>query len=500
MKKKLNILMVASEVVPFAKTGGLADVAGALPIYLKRAGHEVRVVMPKYASINSSKFQLEPFHSPMGVWMGNHEEWCQVHRAFIEKNIPVYFIDHDIYFNREGLYHDKNMNDYLDNPRRYAFFSRAALQLCIDLDFRPDIVHSNDWQTALCSAYLKVWHKDTPALAGAASVLTIHNIAYQGKYPMHDYDYTGLRWDNFHPDALEDFGNINFLKGGIFFSDVVNTVSPGYARETRTPLGSHGLAPYLNNKGEDYFGILNGIDYVEWSPESDTLIPAKYSAKDLSGKKLCKQELQSRLGLTPSDRTPVVGVVSRFADQKGLHLLAEIIDSLVSNMEVQFAILGSGDKGLEHHFAHMAHVHPGKIGTYIGYSNELAHLIEAGSDFFVMPSIYEPCGLNQIYSLKYGTLPIVRATGGLDDTIDQYDESTGAGTGFKFDAISASALYDTIGWAISTYFDRPLHYLQLQQNAMQQVFSWEKSTQQYLAAYQQALSKRAKLKKQNFAI
>ncbi len=485
----MKIMMIASECVPFAKTGGLADVVGALPIALRALGHEVIVVMPKYGSINTAKYQIAPFFNQMCVWMGNAEEWCAVHKTTMD-GVPVYFIEADKYFARSGLYHDDAFNDYGDNPRRFAFLTRAALQLAHDMGFDADIVHAHDWQTALAAAYLKVWHWNDPILGKAASVLTIHNVGYQGKYGAEHYDYIGLQWSNFTPDKLEDHGSVNFLKGGIQYADLVTTVSPTYAGETRTPEYAHGMAPYLNDKGADYIGILNGVDYAQWDPATDKLIPARYSAADLSGKAVCKLELQKRFLLDIDPAIPIVGVVSRFADQKGLDLLASAIEAIVNTMKVQFVILGSGDKGLEAFYGGLPARYGGRIGSYIGYDNALAHWIEAGSDFFIMPSRYEPCGLNQIYSLKYGTLPIVRNTGGLADTVEQYDESTGAGTGFKFWEPSAHAVYYAVGWAVSTYYDRKPHVAKMIQKAMAQNFSWEESARAYVTAYERAIRNR----------
>lgn len=487
MKSKLRIVMISSECVPFAKTGGLADVVGALPQALAALGHEVIVVIPKYRAVDVQKHKVEPFRAPMGVWMGNVEEWCAVYATKMDGVVPVYFIEADKYFDRDGLYHDADFNDFDDNPRRFAFLTRAALQLCKDIGFKPDIVHAHDWQAALAAAYLKVWHWNDPILGDAASVLTIHNIGYQGVYGAEHYDYLGLQWGNFITDKFEDHGRINFLKGGIVYADMVNTVSPTYADETRAPEYAYGLAPYLNNKGPDYVGILNGVDYTQWNPAVDPLIPAQYTADDLSGKALCKAALQERFGLEVAPDVPIVGVVSRLADQKGLDLLAPAIERLVQDMQVQFVILGAGDKSLEAFYGGLPARYPGRIGVYIGYSNPVAHLIEAGSDFFIMPSRYEPCGLNQIYSLKYGTLPIVRATGGLNDTVEQYDETTGEGTGFKFWEPSANAIYYAVGWAVSTYYDRPQHIQQLLRQAMAQDFSWKQSALAYVDVYQRAI-------------
>jgi len=486
MKSKLKIVMITSECVPFAKTGGLADVVGALPQALRALGHEVIVVMPKYAQIDAARHGLRPFLSPLGVWMGDTEEWCSVHVAD-NQGVPVYFIEVQKYFARSGLYHDAEFNDYGDNPRRFAFLTRAALQLCRDINFKPNIVHAHDWQAALASAYLKVWHWNDPVLGAAASMLTIHNIGYQGKYGKEHYDYIGLQEGNFTSDKFEDHGDVNFLKGGIHYADMVNTVSPTYANETRSPEYAYGLAPYLNDKGPHYVGILNGIDYEQWNPAVDTLIPARYTPADLAGKAVCKRQLQERFGLDPRADVPLIGVVSRLVNQKGLDKLSDTIEAIVGQMHVQFAILGSGDKGLETFYGGLPSRYTGRIGSHIGYSNELAHWIEAGSDFFLMPSAYEPCGLNQLYSLKYGTLPIARATGGLEDTVQQYNEATGDGTGFKFQALSAHAIYYAVGWAVSTYYDRPHHMRQMIQTAMAQDYSWENSARAYVTAYRRAL-------------
>lgn len=486
LERPLKIAMIASECVPFAKTGGLADVVGALPTALQRLGHEVIVIMPSYSSISWEKHAINRMWDTMGVWMGTGQEWCAVNYTR-KTGFGTYLIEHQRYFDRSGLYHDAAYNDYGDNPYRFAFLTRAGLQLCRDLNFTPDIVHVHDWQTALAPAYLKRWHWNDGALGGAASVLTIHNAAYQGRYSSDCWPYVGLGWDTFTGDNFEDHGTTNFLKGGIVFADAVNTVSPTYANEIRTAELGYGMAPFLNNRGDSFWGIVNGVDYDEWSPEADRLIPANYSPTDMSGKAINKAELQRRFGLEVNPEIPVIGVVSRFAAQKGLHLLSESIEWIANIMQVQFAILGSGDPDLQWRFGELPGRYAGRIGSWIGYDNSLAHLIEAGSDFFLMPSIYEPCGLNQIYSLKYGTLPIVRATGGLDDTVIQYNEASGHGTGFKFNDASAQALFNTVGWAASTWYDRPHHITQMRQLAMAQDYSWQRSAEEYEWLYARAL-------------
>ncbi len=489
MTGKLNILMVSAECAPFAKSGGLGDVVGALPRYLEKSGHRVIVLMPLYSAINRSKHNVIPALERLEVPFGNDLLACSVYTAKIPGNVVVYFLEHHHFFSRQGMYHDSAYNDYTDNPVRFAFLSKAALQLCYHINFKPDIIHANDWHTAVLPAFLKRMYAGEPLFSEAASVLTIHNIAYQGRYNRSSYFKTGLSWEDFTQEKFEHHGDVNFLKGGIHFADVVNTVSPGYAEETRTdPLG-YGLEYFLRIKGENYTGILNGADYDHWNPETDKLIPANYSKNDLSGKVVCKNVLQKQLGLRQSKDPPLIGIVSRLVGQKGFHIVAEFIDDLLSNNHVQFVILGAGDNKLEEFFGALSQRFPGKAGVYIGYDNELAHLIEAGSDFFLMPSLYEPCGLNQMYSLKYGTLPIVRATGGLNDTVENYNQETGEGTGFKFHEPSPVAAFNTIIWALDTYNHRRHHMEKLIRNAMEQYFSWDDSALEYIKLYRRALKK-----------
>ncbi len=487
MGHKLNVLIVSSEMAPFAKTGGLADVTASLSVHLQQRGHDVRVVMPLYRSVRNSNPEMSITLHSMGVAMGEGEEWCRVKETKIESDVRVFFVEHDLYFDRWGLYHDEWMNDYDDNPRRFAFLCRAALQLALDTGFSPDIVHSNDWQTAPTAAYLKTWFWNDPLLGKSASVLTIHNIAYQGVYPGHHYRYMGLGSQCFHDKGFESWGQVNFLKGGIFYSDMVNTVSPGHAKEITTPFQGFGLAPYLSDKADRFIGILNGVDYSQWSPEKDIWIPAKYNRRSQKGKIVCKKELQKRMNLEENENILLIGTVGRFVEQKGFHLIKESIEKILDDMVVQFVILGQGEYDQETFFRALPARFPGRAGSYIGFSNELAHLIEAGADFFCMPSLFEPCGLNQLYSMRYGTLPIVRATGGLDDTVEQYDEKTGEGTGFKFWKPTSESLYYTIGWAVSTWYDRPHHIKKMMKTAMKKDFSWKNAIPQYESFYRKAI-------------
>ncbi len=489
---RLKIAMLASECYPFAKIGGLADVVSGLSRALHAAGHEVIIILPKYAVLDAEQHGLRPFISPLSVWMGDTQEWCATYTTTYG-GIPVYFIEFERYFGRPGLYNDAEFHNYPDNAWRFGFFTRAALQLCHEIGFAPDIVHAHDWQTALAPAYLKLWHWNDPVLGGAASVLTIHNLAHQGRYPADAYAYLGLQAANFTAEKFEEFGELNCLKGGLYYADLATTVSPTYARETRTPSGANGFAPFLARKGDHYLGIVNGVDYEQWNPASDHYLPNHFSPHALVGKATLKLALQRRVQLEPNADIPLIGVVSRLVEQKGLDLLAEALEAIMRAMLVQFVILGTGEKNLEWYFGPLPERYPGRIGSYIGYSEELAHWIVAGADFFLMPSYFEPCGLNQIYALKYGTLPIVRATGGLDDTVRQYDEASGAGTGFKFVEPSARSVYDTVGWAVSTYYDRKPHLRQLMATAMHEDFSWAQQVKAYVAAYEQAMTNKRAL-------
>lgn len=486
-KKKLKILFAASEAVPFIKTGGLGDVCGALPKALKKLGHDVRLVLPRYWAISREAYDLKPLFT-MGVPMGGGTAWCHVLEGRSE-GFPVYFIEHENYFGRAGIYDDGKW-EHPDNAERFGFFSQAVLQLCRDLKFSPDVIHAHDWQTALVPAYLKINYLNDPFFKNTASVFSIHNIAFQGTFKTDVYGFLGLGQENFSIDKFENYGGVNLMKGGIFYADAVSTVSPTYAQEILSEPGAHGLSNFLQRRREDLYGILNGADYDHWDPETDKLIPAQYSSDAMAGKKICKRTLQREFLLDGEDNVPVIGIISRFSEQKGFQYLAHAIHGILRDMKVQFAILGAGEKGQEDLFGGLPIHYPGQIGAWIGYSNRKAHLIEAGADFLLMPSLYEPCGLNQIYSLKYGTLPIVRATGGLRDTVVQYDEKTGSGTGFLFYDLTPEAIQGTIGWAISTYFDRKDHIAMMRRRAMAQHFSWLDSAKHYEGLYQKAIARR----------
>jgi starch synthase len=484
----MKILMVASEAVPFAKTGGLADVAGTLPGYLARLGHDVRLVMPRYQSID--KADLEPTGGPLGVPMGIIGElWCQVLSTTLPgTQVPVHFIDYEAFFGRDGLYNGDDAVGYMDNDNRFVFLSRAALQLCKALRWSPDVVHANDWHTAATPVLLNTLYADDVDLKDTASVLTIHNMEYQGEYYPGLMEVLDVGWEHYTHLGLEHHDQVNLLKGGIYHADRWNTVSHRYADEIKTADFGHGLEGVANDRAWALRGILNGIDYDEWNPAADRYIAAPFSADDVSGKALCKRALQEEMGLPVRD-VPLIGIVSRLVHQKGIDLLADALPQILE-MDVQFVLLGSGEPWAHEHFPELAELYPDRFACHMGYSNPLAHRIEAGCDLYVMPSRFEPCGLNQLYSLRYGTLPVVHAVGGLDDTVDNYVEGADRGTGFKFDELTPQAIHDTIGWAVHTWFnDRP-EFDRMQQRAMRARFSWETSAVEYVLMYEEAIAAR----------
>lgn len=480
MSQSLKILFAASEAVPFAKTGGLADVAGALPKALKERGHEVIVVMPRYYSIDRS--ELKPLIGPLGVPMGPIGElWAAIYQGVLPgSDVPVYFIDFEQYFGRGGLY-DENGYSYKDNDNRFIFLSKAAFQLCKKLDFAPDVIHCNDWHTASMPLLKKTRFQHDEHFANAVSVLTLHNMQHQGYFFKGAMDVMEVGWNHFNPMELESFDGVNILKGGIAHADAVTTVSRKYAEEIQTPKYGFGLQHHVKAHSGKLFGILNGVDYDDWSPAVDRHTAALFDVGDMAGKAECKEDIREHFGL-PQDDVPLIGFVGRFAKQKGIELIAGTIEGLI-HLNAQFVMLGTGEKWAEGFFSDIAGRYSDKFAVHVGYSNELAHRIEAGCDLFLMPSIFEPCGLNQIYSLRYGTLPIVRATGGLDDTIENYDPQTGEGTGFKFELARHDGLYHTVKWAVDTWHDAPEHFSAMQERAMRQRFGWDDAAEGYETVY-----------------
>lgn len=484
----LKILFVSPEVDPFVKVGGLADMVGSLPKELAKLGHDVRVVCPFYGTAKTGE-GLEALPEPLGVDVGVRAHWARTWRTELpDSNVPVYMIEHDAFFARSGVY-DGPWGPHGDNDLRFAFLCRAALALCQQLRWIPDVAHGHDWTTGLLPVMLNTIFRGTE-LGRTASVFTVHNLEHQGYSNPRVLEFAHIPWSEFRADSTESFGSVNMMKAGLYHSTKITTVSPTYAQEIRTPEGGWGLDSVLRYRGADLIGILNGIDTSVWNPAVDKFIATHYDDGDLRGKALCKAALQSKMGLAVDAGIPLFGVVSRFATQKGLDLLAAALPRVREEMQVQFVILGSGDPKLEQAFRDLAREHPTSVAVGVGYNNELSHQIQAGSDFFVMPSRAEPCGLTQMYAMNYGTLPIVRATGGLVDTVEQYAEGTGRGTGFVFEEASVNGLYYTIGWACSTFYDRPKDFATMRVNGMQKDFSWQRSAEQYSDVYRWAVAAR----------
>jgi starch synthase len=482
----LKVLFVSSEVAPFRKTGGLGDVAGALPKALARRGVDVRVVTPLYQGIDWQAFERLDGALDVPMYFGTARAGVRMGQL-PGSNVPLYFLEHNQYFDRPFLYGPPGQG-YSDNLERFVFLSRASLELCKALGWFPDVAHANDWQTALVPVYLNTVEWGRP-LHGTASVFTIHNLSYQGNQGSGAHFISGLGWEHFNPSEFEHFGDFNPLKAALVHSTMLSTVSPTYAREIQTPGFGFGLDGVLASRSRQLQGILNGIDVDHWDPSRDPHLPARFDRTDLAGKALCKAALQREMGLPQRPDVPIFGVISRLTPQKGLDILAFSLEQLLA-WDLQLVVLGTGDAEAERFFSSMAARRGDKIRCFIGFDDGLSHRIEAGADFFVMPSRFEPCGLNQMYSLRYGTLPIVRSTGGLADTVQNYVEATGGGTGFVFGDLTPDALANTVGWSLSTYHDRPAHILQMRRRAMEQDFSWERAAGDYQRLYLDAYERR----------
>lgn len=490
----MKILMITAEAVPFAKTGGLADAVSAMALSLSKLGHDVRIVLPRYYKINKENLTLVP--GALGVQAGQEEAWCAVYQSTLPNSkVPVYFLDHEQTFGRDGVYGTKQEPDFHDNPYRFALLCHGAFQICRKLKWFPDIVHAHDWSSCIAPVLLKhvIRHGD---FSKTASVLTIHNLGYQGQYTKDSFPAFGIPWELYYGAGFEKNGNINMLQAGISSSDMITTVSPTYAKEIQTSEGGFGMDGLLRVRSDVIQGILNGCDISIWNPSIDKLIPKTYSTKDMSGKSVCKKVLQEKMGLQVDANIPVIGMIGRLVDQKGV---AEVfaptygsVYNICTQMNVQFAVLGTGETWCENEIQTLQKKLP-NFRAIIGYDESISHLIEAGSDFFLMPSRYEPCGLNQMYSLLYGTLPIVRNTGGLSDTVQNYNEKTGSGTGFMFNNLTPGAIFDTVGWAVYAYYNKKSHIKKMQKCAMQKDFSWECSAKAYEKVYAEALLRGCKI-------
>lgn len=479
----MRILFVASEALPYAKTGGLADVIEALPRALVKQGHEIAVFLPRYRGMKASSVAVPSLTIPQGTRL----RFPAIANGGIHRGVRYFFLDDPFYFDRDGIYGDRN-HEYPDNAERYTEFCRAAIEL-VKQAWMPDLIHCHDWQAAMVPVLLRSSYGDDHAVRNIPVVFTIHNMGYHGIFSKDALERAGIPTGVFHPRGIEFFGNVNLLKGGLVYSDYLTTVSRKYAQEIQTSEFGFGLEGVVRTRADRLVGILNGVDYSSWSPDRDTLIPMKYSATDLTGKNACKEALMAEFKLHNNNgHRPIMGVVSRFADQKGFDLIAQIIRELLHE-DVMLAVLGAGERRYEEMFRALAADFPGRVGTVIAYDNRLAHLVEAGSDMFLMPSRYEPCGLNQIYSLRYGTVPVVRATGGLDDTIEPFDLEHGTGTGFKFAEYSGGALLHAIRQALHHYSDEGV-WKRIQLNGMAKDFSWNTSAAEYAKLYEAACAAR----------
>jgi starch synthase len=492
-----KLLLAASEVVGFAKTGGLADVAGSLPRALARRGHDCAIILPLYRAARTGKVPITPTERTFTIPIGNRTVAGSLWRATLpDSPVPVYLVEQPEYFDRDdpaqgrGLYQftlpGGQKRDYPDNCERFIFFSRAVLEAIRLLDFWPDVLHLNDWQTGLVPVYLREVYGRQPGYDRLRTLFTIHNIAYQGQFWHWDMLLTGLDWRLFNYRQLEFYGQLNFLKAGIVFADWISTVSPTYAREIQTPYYGCGLDGVLAERRDRLRGIVNGVDYRAWNPATDPHLAAPYDVDSVAGRKpLCKAALQRRYGLPDQPRTPLLGMIARLVEQKGLDLVGRAAEPLLQQ-GVQLVFLGDGDAVYHRMLADLRRRFPDQVGVVFAFDEPLAHQIEAGADIYLMPSLYEPAGLNQLYSLRYGTVPVVRATGGLADTITDCTTETlaaGTATGFTFLAYTPAALMATMDRALSIYRDQPDKWLALMQTGMRQDWSWDRIAGDYDMLY-----------------
>jgi starch synthase len=491
--RKLKVLFVTSEIYPFVKTGGLADVSSALPQSISEMGHEVRIVVPKYGAVDERKFKIHEVVrlKDLQIKIGDKDVIFSLKSCFLpgqKVRVQIYFLDNNEYFgSRNSLYTDPATNkDYHDNDERFILLSRSVFELISKLGWIPDIIHCNDWQCGLIPAYLKTVYKNE-TFSNFKILFTVHNLAYQGQFPKSTFWKTGLPEELNSERGIEIYDKINFMKSGLLYADTINTVSQSYADEIRTDeeLGA-GLKHVLAKRKDDLFGIINGIDTRIWNPEKDKLLPKKYASKNLEPKAENKEDLTRRFGLVYDPNTPVIGIISRLYDAKGIDLVSEAFKELME-LNIQMILLGTGEKKYYHFFEKMMQKHHDKFACYLGFNDELAHLIVGGADMLLMPSRYEPCGLTQMYSLVYGTVPIVRETGGLADTVVKFDEKTGEGTGFVFAQYNAAAMVKEIKRALKTYTDKKI-WLKIVKSGMKSDFSWNSSAKKYVELYKTMLN------------
>lgn len=485
----MKVLFAASEMMPYAHTGGLGDVIGSLPHALAGLGVEVAVALPFFRKVQALDLGLVESVSRHLVQLGQRIEGFRV-LSHENNGVRVFFVDKPEYFDRDGFYLDANGHDFPDNAERFIFFNRAVLELALSMQERPRIIHCHDWQAGLIPACLATLHGEDQRFAETATVFTIHNIGYQGLFPgAASMPLTGLDWSLYTPDGLEYYDNINMLKAGIVFSDALTTVSEKYAEEIQTPEYGLGMDGIIRAHKDKLTGILNGVDYKRWDPATDRFLPRNYGPDDPSGKRECKEALVRELGLKSGADIPLLGMVTRLAGQKGIDILIQAMDEIMS-LDVNLVLLGVGSRELEERMQELDRKFEGRLSAGIRFDERLSHLIEAGSDFFLMPSRYEPSGLNQIYSLKYGTIPIVRATGGLDDTIVDVEQYPASGNGFKFSEYTPQALAACVARAVQYYRERPDDWKALMGRAFREDFSWKRSAGRYVETYRRALARR----------
>jgi starch synthase len=480
-QERLHVYMAASEAHPFAKTGGLAEVAGALPLALARLGHRVTLFVPRYRAVKLPESRQPSEQMP--ITLGSRTELVTFVREPIAEGVTAVLVEAPALFDRDALYGTPD-GDYPDNAWRFSVFSRAVLEYARMRGERPSIIHAHDWQTGLVPAYQKMHLSRDPYVGGVPVVFTIHNLAIQGLFPAAVLPELGLGWEVLDVQAMEFWGQISMLKAGVNFSERITTVSPTYAREIVQPEMGFGFEGVLARRADDLVGIVNGIDTERWNPAGDPFVGAAYSAEDLSGKRRAKQRLLEHVGLPSDDETlqrPLIGLVSRLTDQKGMDLIARAADDLMA-LDATWVMLGSGERRYEDLWTRVAAAHPRRVAVAIGFDERVAHLIEAGADAFLMPSRFEPCGLNQMYSLRYGTVPIVRATGGLEDTVEDFKPRTGRGTGFKFRDYTPEALVGAVRRALELYRN-PQSWKQMQVAGMAQDHSWDASAREYVKVY-----------------
>ena len=490
-----KILMTTSEAEPFAKVGGLGEAVSSLAGELSLQGHDVRIVMPRYYFINPVKERLNKIAQPLGIPLGIREEWAGVYEGVlpgVRAKVPVYFLDHEGCYGRDGVYGLWGGEGFRDNVYRFALLCRGAFQLCRMLGWIPDLIHSHDWPGALCGVYLKTLESRTE-FSQTAAVLTLHNAGYQGVYPKETMSDTGLSWEHFYGSGFECYDQVNLLQAGIKNADAITTVSPGYAREILTPEKGNGLDGILREKGSRFTGILNGIDYSVWNPETDSLLPNHFSKKALANKAKLKRSLREQVSLSTEGDRPVIGMIGRIVDQKGYGVLLGYgqagLEKICRELDVQVVILGTGSAAYEQELSNLTRRLP-NLKVVHQFNTQLSHLIEAGADFFLMPSVFEPCGLTQLYALRYGAIPIVTNTGGLADTVENYDEETGNGTGILINQLSAQDIFAAVKKAVDLYKSDKAAIKRLRAQGMAKKFSWEMSAKKYEKSYEDAINHR----------